>query len=211
MPVRLVVGPMGGEKSLRQMMLYKQWERDGFDVLALKPAQDTRDKSFIKSRKVKWSIPAVSVTSLSELIQMIKESKADRFVLDESHLLGRNLKEEWLEILPALKDRVLSSSSILLGWDGEIVDPFYTLRGVAETIEWRQAECSFHGPQCNAFYSWKIDPDGPDVGELGKEYESYCPAIWLNKYIERFGVQFTPRKVESGFNMEMAYSAQMAG
>lgn len=213
--IHLTIGPMGAGKSDWLIRKYRGRQAYGDIVEAFVPHGLTRCPGAITSR-TGGSVPATTIDGLGWLRLALQQSEADCVFIDEAHHLGRHHRSKWLQTLAEFPGREIYISSISVGWDWEMVDPACVLIRTKSTtsVQWLSADCSVHGPECRAAFSWKKDPDGPAEGDLGSEYLSLCFDEYLPRYQAwRCGVDAPKpeptkyRPAAADFNLELAGGA----
>lgn len=80
------VGPMFSGKSDSLINIYNKIWNKGI-VIAFKPANDSRDENFIKSKNWETKIPATFISDLSEIRPYLEDGKYKTVFIDEAQFL----------------------------------------------------------------------------------------------------------------------------
>ena len=171
------VGPMFSGKSDSLINIYnKIWNKN--IVIAFKPANDSRDENFIKSKNWETKIPAFYIKDLSEMRAFLEGGKYKTVFIDEAQFLEGDTS-------------VLTDLSVRYDIDFYIAglnmtseqNPFGIMPKILAVSNNVQVITGFC-EECNkpSYYTYYDGEKSGDVLVGDNKYKSLCPACLAKKY-----------------------------
>ncbi|WP_128895342.1 thymidine kinase [Longirhabdus pacifica] len=170
-------GTMNSSKSAQLLMVNHNYEEQGKKTIIFKPALDTRDGKYVKSRALIGNVTATIIQKedKGEMFQHAKSIMPDCVLVDEAQWLHENHIDELTDIVDELSIPVICYG-LLTDFQGHLFDGSRRLLEVADKREEVKTVCRY----CNkkAMFNMRVFEGEPifhgEQLQVGGN-ESYIP------------------------------------
>lgn len=182
---KLFHGTMNASKSAQILMQTFNFERQGKTFLIFKPAIDTRDENFVKSRALQETRQAwlIHRNELGTMYNFTKEFKPNFVFVDEIQFFTKEQVEELAKISLELNITVFAYG-LLIAYNGELFEGSKRAIECGFTLHELKMQCDF----CNEksthhllYIDNKIVTKGEPVHVGDQEYKSTCYECYIAK------------------------------
>ncbi len=170
------VGPMFSGKSDSLINIYnKIWNKS--IVIAFKPANDSRDENFIKSKNWETKIPATFISDLSEIRPYLEDGKYKTVFIDEAQFLKGDVSV--LTDLSVDYDIDFYIAGLNMTSEQKPFGIMPQILAVSNDIQVITGFCE----ECNkpSYYTYYEGEKSSDVLVGDNKYKSLCPACIAKK------------------------------
>lgn len=183
-------GPMFSDKSASLIDVYKNtWNKSL--VTAVKPRIDTRDGSYIKSKKYPdESIPAVYVDSITDIKNHVLNGGYKIVLIDEAEFLTGDVSE--LVDLSVLLDINFYISGLNMTSEQNPFGIMGNILAVSDKIIHIHGSCQDCG--LPSYYTYSLDESKNTDIKVGNDYISLCPGCLKKRYLKMNKAKILERK-----------------
>lgn len=178
--IRCYVGPMFSDKSAKLIDIYKDiWNKRV--VLAVKPIIDTRDGSFIKSKKYPGEdISAEIVSTIEDIKNLIIKGDYKTVLIDEAEFLTGDVST--LIDLSVILDIDFFISGLSMTSEQKPFGIMGDILAVSDEVIHVRGSCQ----DCNrpAYYTYSLDETKCEQIKVGDDYISLCPSCLKRRYLK---------------------------
>lgn len=178
--IRTIKGAMFAGKSKLLIETYIYYKNQGRNILVLKPSKDTRDKTYIRSRDLKFKIPANVIKSLDDIYNY---NGYDLIIIDEIQFLTGNVRKLLIYSIENNIDFIFSGLSLTSELKPFGIMP--EILTISDEIINLQAKCNI----CNkneAIYTMIYNDKNEDIKVGDKEYFPICKECLKKKGIKNY-------------------------
>ena len=171
------VGPMFSGKSDSLINIYnKIWNKS--IVIAFKPANDSRDENYIKSKNWETKIPAIYINDLSEIKSYLEDGKYKTVFIDEAQFLNGDVGV--LTELSVENDIDFYIAGLNMTSEQKPFGIMPQILAVSNDVEVITGFCE----ECNkpSYYTYYEGEKSGDVLVGDNKYKSLCPSCLAKKH-----------------------------
>lgn len=166
--IKTVTGPMKSGKSFKLIECYEKIENKD-QIIGFKPAIDTRDNNYIKSRNKNCMIQCVLINNFDEIMDHINNNIKYIFI-DEAQFLKGNYNI--LSYLSIYKDIDIYISGLNMTSEQTVFPSMANILAISDEIEIIKAICDDCGKEASYSYYDQKKIDSVLVGNEG--YFALC-------------------------------------
>jgi len=173
-------GTMGASKTANALMTRFNYLQQGFNVMLLKPATDTRDGEGILSSRIGLSAPVIMVSKETSIMKLFRKNKPSIIIVDEAQFLTTEQVDE-LRAITDTEDVPVFCYGLRTDFRTQLFEGSKRLFEIADSISELKSVCRCGRKAIvNArFADGKVTINGQQVCIGGDEkYKPLCFHCW---------------------------------
>ena len=180
-------GAMGCGKTTELLQVVYNYQKNGYNVLLIKPEVDKKGEDTVVSRIGASKKVDLLIKPDDKISEMIDFEKTDAIVVDEAQFLNKNqVKELW--IMSKIYDVPVIAYGLKVNFLGELFEGSKALIEKADKIDELATICScskkakFNVRIVNGEYA--SSGDVVSIDGIDSEYEVMCPECYIKKVLK---------------------------
>lgn len=174
-------GAMGSSKSANALMTAFNYRQKGYNVLLLKPALDTREKTPIIRSRIGLSHPCYTFERKTNLFEFVKQFDGIQIVIvDEVQFCTKEQIDELKQL--TMDDFVVLCYGLKTNFRGELFEGSKRLFEIAESLQEIKSvcRCGKKATMNARFVDGKVVTSGAEI-EIGgdEKYEGMCYECYI--------------------------------